>query len=197
MLALLVSLHTLAGFVAHGQPVRVGSEFRVNTYTIFDQERPAATVGVDGGFVVVWQDTRSRDGDRTGIFGQRFDSAGSLVGADFQVNSSTIFHQNYTDIASRDDGDFVVVWRNMNSATEGIFGRMFDSAGLALADEFRISLPVGKQGPPQLAIDDAGRRRGLGELPLRRIKRRVLLTRNLRPTFRCRGRGPRRGAPDQ
>ena len=66
---------------------KLGSEFRINTYTTLDQQEPAVTALRNGGFVVTWQ-SNGQDGDGYGIFGQRFDSHGNAVGAEFQVNST-------------------------------------------------------------------------------------------------------------
>jgi hypothetical protein len=52
-------------------------EFQVNTYTAYSQERPAVALDADGDFVVVWDSLFQDDGDDTGVFGQRFSSAGS------------------------------------------------------------------------------------------------------------------------
>ena len=40
--------------VAAQQPVPVGSEFQVNTFTTNYQLRPSVSVDADGDFVVVW-----------------------------------------------------------------------------------------------------------------------------------------------
>lgn len=50
---------------------KAGGEFRVNTYTLLEQEFAAVAGLVTGGFVVVWRST-GQDGSGTGIFGQRF-----------------------------------------------------------------------------------------------------------------------------
>jgi hypothetical protein len=48
-----------------------GAEFRVNTYTSFDQMYPAVAASPDGDFVVVWQ-SFGQDGSDSGVFGQRY-----------------------------------------------------------------------------------------------------------------------------
>ena len=68
--------------------VSLGSEFRVNTYTLFQQRSPAVAADETGEFVVVWGSWH-QDGSGDGVFGQRFDSTGRPMGSEFQVNSST------------------------------------------------------------------------------------------------------------
>ena len=56
--------------------------FAVNTTTTGNQSKPEVTALADGGFVVVWADNGSL------IRGQRFDSIGDKIGAEFTENFS-------------------------------------------------------------------------------------------------------------
>ena len=105
-------------------------EFQVNTFAAGNQSVPDAGSRADGGFVVVWMDS-FRDGFLRGIFGQRFDSTGTKIGADFQVNTVTAGLQSDPRIAMRPDGAFVVVWSSFASLANGrnIYGQRFDSSG--------------------------------------------------------------------
>jgi hypothetical protein len=79
-----------------------------------------------GSFVVVWS-SYGQDGSNRSVHGQRFDSAGSAVGTEFQVNSYTTNEQFYSSsIAVNAAGDFVVVWASVSQdgATLGMFGRL-------------------------------------------------------------------------
>ena len=55
---------------------RLGSEFRVNTYTANDQFGPSVAVAADGSFVITWF-SRDQDGSDWGVFAQRYSSFGS------------------------------------------------------------------------------------------------------------------------
>jgi hypothetical protein len=79
----LVAVARLAG----AQPP-VGPEFQVNTYTTGYPESPSVAAGADGSFVVVWV-SDGQDGDRGGVFGQRFDRLGQARGTEFAVNVTT------------------------------------------------------------------------------------------------------------
>src|SRR5580765_4437576 len=111
---------------AHAQKLPAGPPFRVNTFTLGDQgfqyqgcgysdgRGQATAASPAGDYVVVWQ-SRAQDGDGWGIFGQRFDSAGTPLGAEFQVNSYTTGDQRYPRVAMDTAGDFVVVWSGESS----------------------------------------------------------------------------------
>src|SRR4030095_9072357 len=73
-------------FDANG--VKLGADFRVNTYTTGIQRWPRVAVRHDGQFVVVWQ-SNGQDGNGYGVFGQRFRANGAPLGPEFQVNTFT------------------------------------------------------------------------------------------------------------
>ena len=79
--------------------VRLGTEFRVNTYTTHQQIRPAVSSDASGNFVVVW-DSFYQDGNAVGVFGQRFNVAGIPQGTEFRVNSYTTDFQYLPAVAS-------------------------------------------------------------------------------------------------
>ena len=53
----------------------------------------------DGGFVVTWS-SWVQDGSDFGIYGQRFDAAGSAVGIEFQINTTTSGEQQSSFIGA-------------------------------------------------------------------------------------------------
>ncbi len=139
-----------------GSPV--GGEFRVNTYTTESQRFPAVSADGLGNFVVVW-DSRYQDGSYYGVFGQRFDSAGSPLGSEFRANSFTTNDQFSPAVAADSAGNFIVAWTSVgqDGSNYGVFGQRFNSAGTAVGSEFRVnSYTTGDQGPPAVAADGAG-----------------------------------------
>jgi len=106
--------------------VRRGSEFRANTYTTGSQGSGTVTSDEDGNFVVLWG-SNGQDGSAGGIFGQRFDAAGSLRGGEFRVNSYTPDGQVQPAAASSPDGDFIVAWESFAQDGDGlgIFGQRY------------------------------------------------------------------------
>jgi hypothetical protein len=123
---------------AQGNPV--GTEFQVNAQP---GSMSSARVEADAGgvFTVVWYDYRSEiDGDGDSVLMRRFDSDGSPLTGDLQVNSTTEGDQYAPSIAVRDDGTFMVVWEAYGQEVvgDGTFGQTFDSSGVAVGTEFRV-----------------------------------------------------------
>src|SRR5262245_15727305 len=105
--------------------LRRGSEFRVNAFTTGTQRSPSVVAAADGDFVVVW--AGQGPGDSYGIFGQRYDGAGSAAGSEFRINAYTTGGQGFPSAAAAADGDFVVVWSgNGPGDDDGVFGRRYD-----------------------------------------------------------------------
>jgi hypothetical protein len=110
----------------------LGSEFRVNSYTTFSQMTASVFSDASGNFVVVWQSYPGQDGSRTGIFGQRYDSAGVAQGDEFQINTFTTHHQRGASVTASELNEFVVVWEGAGAQDGngfGIFGQRFDFGG--------------------------------------------------------------------
>ena len=138
--------------------VPMGGQFQVNSYTFDIQGEPTVAADAAGNFVVVWQ-SYGQDGSDYGIFGQRFDSAGTPVGGEFQVNSYTTSWQFAPAAAMGPAGDFVVVWNRARVQVSGtdIVGQRFDAAGSPLGGEFPVSGSApGFKERPAIARDAAG-----------------------------------------
>ena len=115
-------------------------EFRVNANPSLSGNQVTPDVGVadNGDFVVTWTDRSGNDGDRDGVFAQRFDNAGIRLGSSFQVNTHTTADQHNSDfkgqLAMHADGRFVIVWHSGFRGTQdgsgiGVFAQRFDSNG--------------------------------------------------------------------
>ena len=117
-----------------------GAEFRVNTYTTYDQAIPSVTMKGNGDFVVVWY-SGGQDGDGTGVFAQRFAASGNPQGGEFQVNTYTPFDQIGASISHDAAGNFVVAWTDafQDGDVNGVFARRFDAAGVPLTGEFQVN----------------------------------------------------------
>ncbi len=97
--------------------LEVGGEFQVNSYTAFYQRGPAVASDAGGSFVVVWKSFDSVGDDNSGysIQGQRYDSSGTKIDGEFQVNNYTTFDQFDPAVAADAAGNFVVAWRSYGS----------------------------------------------------------------------------------
>ncbi len=139
----------------------VGAEFRVNTFTVANQTDPQVATST-GSFVVVWssdgQDNLP-DYSYSGVFGQRYDSAGTAIASEFQVNSFTAGNQRYSSVSTNAAERFVVVWQGegQDGHNSGIFGRRFDESGVPQAAEFQVnSYTVDSQRFPDVAMGPGG-----------------------------------------
>ncbi len=134
-----------------------GLDFPVNSYTTSGQFVPSVAVDGAGNFVVVWR-SFFQDGSSEGVFGQRFDSVGS-VGSEFPVNTSTLSFQSSPSVAADGAGKFVVAWEGQESSVSvsGVFGQRFDSVG-SVGSEFQVNTYINSdQSSQSVAMDVAGK----------------------------------------
>lgn len=137
----------------------LGTEFLVNTETAQEQRWSSISAAPTGEFVVVWQ-SDEQDGDKEGVFGQRYNSDGQKVGPEFRVNQFTSGSQDDPSVAMAPSGEFVVAWTSadQDGNSGGVFGRKYDSSGNPVGDEFLVnSSTSGLQNNPAVAIDSGGR----------------------------------------
>ncbi len=137
----------------------VGTQFQANSVTADQQRDAAVAMSPDGGYILVWE-SNNQDDDGYGIFAQRYDADGNVLGAEFKVN--TVFHKHQTDpaVAVADDGSFVVVWvsEDQDGNNKGIFGQRFDADGARVGAEFQVNTYFNKaQITPDVAMDATGR----------------------------------------
>ena len=135
-----------------------GTEFRVNTYTTGGQEAPTLAADAAGNLVVVWE-SNGQDGSESGLFGQRYNSAGVRLGSEFQVNSHTTYNQWYPSVSSDPAGNFVVVWGSyaQDGSGFGVFGQRYDASGTRRGGEFQVNTyTTGHQYEPFVASDSSG-----------------------------------------
>jgi hypothetical protein len=121
-------------FDAAGVPQ--GIEFQVNTYTTFDQLKPAIATDAVGNFVVVWH-SYTQDGNGHGVYGKRYGADGIAWGPEFRVNTYTTSDQRYAAVAMDPVGNFIVVWQSygQDGDLNGIFGQRY---GGLLADSLAV-----------------------------------------------------------
>jgi hypothetical protein len=142
-------------YASSGVPLAL---FRVNTYTTGDQSLASVAADPTGRFVVVWS-SNGQDGSGTGIFGQRYDSAGIPLGSEFRVNTYTTSAQGRPSVAADASGNFVVVWQSaaQDGSSDGIFGQRYAGSGAPLGPEFLVNtFTTGYQGRPAAAADASG-----------------------------------------
>ena len=137
-------------------------EFLVND-TVLDQQQTmsenrgslrSVAIAPDGDYVVVWS-TQGQDASNWGVYAQRFDSSGTELGAEFQVNSFENNAQYHAAVDMDDAGNFVVVWtsENQDGTASSVYARMFNADGSEAVAEFRVNTQsTGSQGTPMVAM---------------------------------------------
>jgi hypothetical protein len=133
-----------------------GDEFQVNTYTTLGQYSPDVAASVSS-FVVVWR-SNVQDNGSPGVFGQRYDNAGTPLGGEFQVNEiSSPGWTLYPSVAVASSGNFVVVWTAPDDGSAGIFARRYNAAGEPQGSQFRVNTyTTGNQDEAVVRLDGSG-----------------------------------------
>lgn len=134
-----------------------GVEFKINTTTAGQQREPSVSSDSTGNFVATWMDI---SGTTFSIQAQRYNSSGVAQGSEFQVNTSAAPYHGYSDIASDDDGNFVISWQSdsLDGSGHGIYAQRYDNGGTAQGSEFVVNDDAtNNQTEPSISIDATGR----------------------------------------
>lgn len=161
-LAIAALTPSLPAFGAPGD--KVGSEFRVNTFTPEGQGAPALARSANGDFVVTWADYSE---ENQGIYFRRYRANGAAKDLD-AVRVATPLDNDFgpsriatPDVAMDEDGDFVVVWRNISEPYDfsEVMARRYSAGGTprdpSPVATRRVCSDV-EQGPPSVAMDSSG-----------------------------------------
>lgn len=149
---------------ATGTPV--GGEFRINTTTANSQGFPSVTGLIDNNSLVVAWSSRFQDGSDFGVYMQRFDLAGTPVGGETLINTTTASFQQDVDLSPLVNGGFVAVWESgvffgagpgSDGDRNGIFGQLFADDGTPVGSEFLINTTTaGNQNEPAVTGLEGG-----------------------------------------
>ena len=142
-------------YAANGTPQ--GTEFVINTFTTGVQRYNNVSMDEDGDFVVTW--SSAQDGSGYGVYARRYNAAGVAQGGAFQVNTSTLSNQQWTNVGMKADGDFVVTWTTLGPGQDeaDAFAQRYAADGTPRGGEFRAHGPVfGAQAASTVAIDSFG-----------------------------------------
>lgn len=152
--------------VIHGRLVDAEGSFLGDVFSVsspeFDCQNVRIEVIDDNKFAAIWQ-SDGQDGHRSGIFGQIFDDQGRPTGSGFGVNENVFQNQRDADLVALPRGDgFMAAWISETPlGTEGdyavnVWGRTFDSNGMALGAETQLSDSDIIAASPQLAAAHDG-----------------------------------------
>jgi len=112
--------------------VAMGEQFVVNTNLTGTQQSPQVAMNNQREFVIVWNSEIDPDSTKN-IFGQRYDSLGSPLGDEFQVNTYMADDQKWAAVAIKDNGEFLTVWQSkgQDGSGYGVFAEMGPKVGSA------------------------------------------------------------------
>ena len=135
----------------------VGINFMINDdLGTTDQYSPSVSMNNTGNFIIVWMDERNGNYD---IYGQQYDSAGTIIGTNFIVNDNVGTTNQYLPSVSMDnEGDFVIIWEDERNGNCDIFGQQYDSTGTIIGTNFIVNddADTKDQCLPSLSIDNVG-----------------------------------------
>ncbi|MEQ9696138.1 calcium-binding protein, partial [Shimia sp. SDUM112013] len=147
----------------------VGEAFQINQTSRYDQSSPSSATLSNGHYVVTWEgETDVTSTSRDELLGRILRPDGSFVGGEFRLNTYDRGDQEDIAVAALSGGGFVVVWTSTRQdvyysesgsrwESSGIYGRIFDNAGNATTDEFRINTASrGGQSDATISALDTG-----------------------------------------
>ena len=156
---------------------KLGSEFQVNQWTLYNQRTPAVAALTNGNFVVVWVSELQRASASVDVYARIFGISNSVVGAvgnEFPVNTSKSNLCANPAVAGSPQGGFAVAWSQNDNVTLtagsltgvqvsgsqtshspngwDVFGRLFDANGTAITAPVRLNTwTYGDQYAPKIA----------------------------------------------
>jgi hypothetical protein len=137
-----------------GNADAIGTEFRVNTFTVGWQFAPAVDAR-SGNLVVAWQSQDESGDPSDGIFAAHQ----LLTNTDRRVNTFTTGSQSAPAIAADSSGNTVVVWQSagQDGSGLGVYGQRFDASGTPRGSEIHVSAFVqDDQAHPSVASSSTG-----------------------------------------
>ncbi len=146
-------------FADDGTPVDL-ADLQVNSTTLRDQVTPKTAIDSSGNFVVTWV-SEGIAGSGSDVFGQRFDSSGTMAGSEFVVNTTTDASQVSPAVGMNATGDFVVTWQSvhLDGFSWGIYAHEYYADGSTVTgrEEFRVNNHVmGPQTHAAVAVRPDG-----------------------------------------
>jgi len=129
-------------FNASGQAV--GSEFRVNTTTLYRQDYPFVSATADGGFVVAWYSNHNGgnyySGGDADLYVQRYDSSGNAVGGETKLSYTSNSQDYNPQIAGLANGGYVITWYAQDSGnTPDVAAQAYDANGNTVGSTFVVN----------------------------------------------------------
>jgi hypothetical protein len=170
--------HIWANFLTSSNTFLSATDLLVNANTGHFQANPALAVLNNSNVVVVYSSyDQAGPNSMQDVYGQILSPTGQKVGGEFLVNQFTNFNQGTPSVAALAGGNFVVVWTSeqerqgastaatnvttLSSFTNltpsiDVYGRVFNSGGTAVGNEFLVNNGLNPCGNPSVAAASDG-----------------------------------------
>ena len=106
---------------------------------------------LNGNHMIAWSDYRSNNYK---LYGRVVDGLGNLLGDEFRIDQTTGFENVRFPSVASSDTVFIVVWEDSRNNFM-IGGRLFDSLGSPIGDEFRVCPSAGSCEIPDVSAGDS------------------------------------------
>jgi hypothetical protein len=133
---------------------KIGSETRINAYTVSTQYDSHVVALPNGNFAVTWTSFNQDGNNAYGIVARIYDPSGNGLGNEFVVNSATASSHTSSDIIALTDGGFLITWY-ANGTNPGLYGQRYNSTGAVVGTEFKINTVNGYESSAA-ALTDGG-----------------------------------------
>ena len=135
---------------------KLGAETQVNDTTYHHQNQPSIDSLEDGGYIISWTGYNAANASYD-IYTKRYTKDGNemyeaLITSEEQVSNTYSISEANSDVASLEDGGYVIVWQAKDSNGTGIYSQKYDANNIAVDDAYLInSAQKGNQTEPNVA----------------------------------------------
>ncbi|WXG40823.1 MAG: hypothetical protein WED07_08615 [Candidatus Freyarchaeum deiterrae] len=112
-------------------------DIQVNTETAFEQENANVCCVGNESFVVVWDNQDVYNW--WDVYFKIFDSSGNNQTNDILAPVNIEYSQNHATVYCFSNGAFVMAWESPDGSAEGVYTRLFNSAGNALTGDIQVN----------------------------------------------------------
>jgi len=123
-------------------PVCEASEYPIGGALPGDQDFPAASISVGGGYLV-WEDNRIEGGKTgSGIAAAGLDSNFSATGSVFRVNLQSTGSQEKPQVLRLSNGGTLFAWEQRQAEKPGVYVRLLDGNGRFTTGDLLVNTPT-------------------------------------------------------
>ncbi|UQD75602.1 AIDA repeat-containing protein [Bradyrhizobium japonicum] len=119
---------------------KVGSEFLVNSTSVYDQERASIATLSNGDFVVTWNDFRTGNWEVRGQVFHPGATGATKVGSEFTVDTAYYNSRMVAGVTGLANGNFVISFEDTSGE---IRAQVFTAGGSKVGSEFQVNTQTG------------------------------------------------------